>query len=133
MAFSTVRTIGALAGLLATLPLDLAVVGYALARRFDPPFDPPSGELGSQSRTVLISGGKMTKALQLARSFHLAGHRVVLVESPKYRFTGHRFSRAVDRFFCVPEPTDPGYAKALREVVIREGVDVFVPVASPAA
>ena len=31
--------------------------------------------------TILISGGKMTKALQLARSFHRAGHRVVLVES----------------------------------------------------
>ena len=59
-------------------------------------------------RTVLISGGKMTKALQLARSFHSAGHRVVLVESAKYRFTGHRFSRAVDAFHCVPEPTAPG-------------------------
>ena len=50
-----------------------------------------------EPRTVLVSGGKMTKALQLARSFHRAGHRVVLVESRKYRFTGHRFSRAVDR------------------------------------
>ena len=38
----------------------------------------------------------MTKALPLARSFHSAGHRVVLVEARKYRFTGHRFSRAVD-------------------------------------
>ena len=46
---------------------------------------------------MLVSGGKMTKALQLARSFHRAGHRVMLVESRKYRFTGHRFSRAVDR------------------------------------
>ncbi|MCZ4076800.1 ATP-grasp enzyme [Rhodococcus sp. H36-A4] len=132
-ASSAVRTVGALSGLLATLPLDLAVVGYSLARRFDPPFDSRAYPVDSPSRTVLISGGKMTKALQLARSFHLAGHRVVLVESPKYRFTGHRFSRAVDRFYCVPEPTDDGYAKALRDVVIREGVDVFVPVASPAA
>ena len=46
----------------------------------------------------------MTKALQLARSFHAAGHRVILVESAKYRLTGHRFSRAVDRFYAVPKP-----------------------------
>ncbi len=75
----------------------------------------------------------MTKALQLARSFHAAGHRVVLVESAKYRFTGHRFSRAVDAFHCVPEPSEPGYAEALLDVVAREQVDVFVPVSSPAA
>ncbi len=64
---------------------------------------PPNGS----SRTVLITGGKMTKALQLARSFHRAGHRVILTETAKYRFTGHRFSRAVDAFYCVPEPADP--------------------------
>lgn len=74
----------------------------------------------------------MTKALQLARSFHLAGHRVILVESAKYRWTGHRFSRAVDAFYCVPEPTAPGYAKALLKIVQYENVDVFVPVSSPA-
>ena len=74
----------------------------------------------------------MTKALQLARSFHSAGHRVVLVESAKYRFTGHRFSRAVAAFHCVPEPAAPGYAEALLDVVRRERVDVFVPVSSPA-
>ena len=75
----------------------------------------------------------MTKALQLARSFHAAGHRVVLVESAKYRFTGHRFSRAVDAFHCVPEPREPGYAEALLAVARLERVDVFVPVSSPAA
>ncbi|HVQ98538.1 MAG TPA: ATP-grasp enzyme, partial [Mycobacterium sp.] len=78
-------------------------------------------------------GGKMTKALQLARSFHGAGHRVVLAESAKYRFTGHRFSRAVDAFYCIPEPTAPGYADTLLDIVCREGADVFVPVSSPAA
>ena len=83
--------------------------------------------------TVLITGGKMTKALQLARSFHAAGHRVILVESAKYRWTGHRFSRAVDTFYTVPEPSDPAYARTLVDIVRRESVDVFVPVSSPAA
>ena len=39
----------------------------------------------------------------------------------------------MDAFYCVPEPTAPGYAEALLDVVRRERVDVFVPVSSPAA
>lgn len=124
------RTLAALAGLLLTLPVDLLLVGAALLSRERDPL----AHRGIEARkTILISGGKMTKALQLARSFHSAGHRVVLVESAKYRFTGHRFSRAVDAFHCVPEPTAPGYAEALLDVARRERVDVFVPVSSPAA
>ncbi len=127
-----VRSLAALAGLLLTLPVDLLlVVGALLSRTRDPLAH--SAVAGTDRRTILVSGGKMTKALQLARSFHSAGHRVVLVESAKYRLTGHRFSRAVDAFHCVPEPTTPGYAQALLDVVLREAVDVFVPVSSPAA
>ena len=124
------RTLATLAGLLATLPVDVLLVAVALVCRS------PNRVVRTPShtgRTVLISGGKMTKALQLARAFHSDGHRVVLVESAKYRFTGHRFSRAVAAFHCVPEPTAPGYAQALLDVVRREHVDVFVPVSSPAA
>lgn len=123
-----IRTVAALIGLALTLPVDLAAAGVAAVRGTR-----PTTRLTHSPKTVLISGGKMTKALQLARSFHLAGHRVIMVESAKYRFTGHRFSRAVDRFECVPEPGAPGYAQALLDIVEREGVDVFVPVASPAA
>ena len=76
----------------------------------------------------------MTKALQLCRSFHAAGHRVVLVESPKYRLTGHRFSRAVDGFHTVPDPDDAGLRRgAARRSSSSEDVDVYVPVCSPAA
>lgn len=89
------KTCATLLALLATLPIDLALVGLALLRRVPD----PAGTAGD-GRTVLISGGKMTKALQLARAFHVAGHRVVLIESAKYRLTGHRFSRAVDAFHC---------------------------------
>jgi hypothetical protein len=123
------RTVATLAALTLTAPADLVLVAVARLRR-RPPRPSPSAW---PSKTVLISGGKMTKALQLARSFHAVGHRVVLVESAKYRFTGHRFSRAVDAFHCVPDPHEPGYAEALLDVVRREHVDVFVPVSSPAA
>ena len=84
-------------------------------------------------KTVLLSGGKMTKALQLARSFHSAGHRVVLIESRKYWLTAHRFSRSVDRFFSVPGPDAPDYVDALVDIIERERVDVYVPVCSPAS
>ncbi|MBV8862676.1 MAG: ATP-grasp enzyme [Mycobacterium sp.] len=124
------RTLAMLAGLLATLPIDLIVVMLALLRRTRKPI---VRQPLTVSRTVLISGGKMTKALQLARSFHCAGHRVILAESARYRFTGHRFSRAVDTFYLLPEPTAPDYCIALLEIVQYELVDVFIPVSSPAA
>ena len=94
---------------------------------------PKSGSNARERKTILVSGGKMTKALQLSRSFHQAGHRVILIEGSKYRFTGHRFSRAVDRFYTVPKPDSPAYANALLEIVKRERVDVYVPVCSPLA
>ena len=122
------KTVGALALLLAALPFNLALTVVALLRGRTAERATPA-----RPRTVLVSGGKMTKALQLARSFHRAGHRVVLVESAKYRFTGHRSSRAVDRFHTVPTPQAPDYVDALLQIVRREGVDVYVPVCSPVA
>ncbi|WP_375481272.1 ATP-grasp enzyme [uncultured Jatrophihabitans sp.] len=124
------RTAATLALLTAVLPLNAAVTAVAGVRALV-----SCAERGrpDRPRTVLISGGKMTKALQLARSFHRAGHRVVLVESGKYRLTGHRFSNAVDAFHTVPKPDDPGYADALLRIVQLEKVDVYVPVCSPAA
>jgi hypothetical protein len=128
---TTARSLGAQALLLAALPANLALTGAALAR--SAVVGPPPRETPERPRTVLLSGGKMTKALTLARAFHAAGHRVVLVESARYRLTGHRFSRAVDAFHTVPAPEDPGYVDALVDVVRREGVDVYVPVCSPAS
>ena len=124
------RTLGLLALLLAALPANLVLTGTALAvgaLTAEPVVE------AAPRRTVLVSGGKMTKALQLCRSFHRAGHRVVLVEQEKYRLTGHRFSRCVDAFHTVPRPQDPGYAQALLDIVRAEGVDLYVPVCSPVA
>jgi hypothetical protein len=124
------RTLATLAGLLLTLPIDALVVGLALASKARAPEILQPKPL---RRTILITGGKMTKALQLARSFHCAGHRVILAESAKYRLTGHQFSRAVDAFYCIPEPTARGYERALFEIVRYEAVDTFVPVSSPSS
>ncbi|MBC7632968.1 MAG: ATP-grasp enzyme [Flavobacterium sp.] len=112
------------------LPFNVALTVVALLRGL---VVRPPRAVAPAPKTILISGGKMTKALQLARSFHRAGHRVILVESHKYRLTGHRFSRAVDRFYTVPKPEAPGYAPALLAIVRKEGVDAYVPVCSPVA
>jgi predicted ATP-grasp superfamily ATP-dependent carboligase len=126
------QTVATLLLLVAVLPLNLAVTAIALMVS---PFVKSAARRSASGspQTVLISGGKMTKALQLARSFQQAGHRVILVETAKYWLTGHRYSRAVDRFYTVPNPTSPGYAEALLAIVQKEGVDMYVPVCSPVA
>ncbi len=124
------KTLGVLSLLLLALPLNLVLTGVALLRSV---VVKAPRAVAAQPRTIMVSGGKMTKALQLARSFHAAGHRVILIESAKYRLTGHRFSRAVDRFYAVPKPASPEYAGALLAIVRRERVDVYVPVCSPVA
>lgn len=122
------RTVGMLALLAVPLPAGLALTGLALVTGSRPARTLPAGP----ARTVMISGGKMTKSLALARAFSAAGHRVVLVESARYR-TAHRCSRAVDRFYAVPEPADSDYAPALRRIAEREGVELYLPVSSPVA
>jgi predicted ATP-grasp superfamily ATP-dependent carboligase len=129
---SAVKTVATLSLLLLVLPLNLALTAIALIRAILlPPYR--NHAIAAAPKTVLISGGKMTKALQLARSFHRAGHRVILVESPKYWLTGHRFSWAVDRFYTVPNPQESGYFAALLAIVKAENVDVYIPVCSPIA
>jgi hypothetical protein len=127
------KTLGALGLLALALPFNLALTAVALLRSAVTQAPVANVPAAGRPKTVMVSGGKMTKALQLARSFHAAGHRVILIEARKYRFTGHRFSRAVDRFYTVPKPQAPGYADALLAIVRREGVDVYVPVCSPVA
>ncbi|MCU0549966.1 MAG: hypothetical protein MUC48_11515 [Leptolyngbya sp. Prado105] len=96
-------------------------------------FQPHSIAQSSSPKRILITGGKMTKALQLARSFHAAGHNVTLLETQKYWLTGHRFSNSVDRFYTVPNPKQDfiAFAKALLDLVQREKIDILIPVTSP--
>jgi predicted ATP-grasp superfamily ATP-dependent carboligase len=124
------KTLATLGLLFLVLPLNLALTTIALLRSL---FVWPVRRQAAHPQTILVSGGKMTKALQLARSFHRAGHRVILIESAKYHCTGHRFSRAVARFYPVPNPNEPGYIAALVAIVKAENVDVYVPVCSPIA
>ncbi|TAH25561.1 MAG: ATP-grasp enzyme, partial [Oscillatoriales cyanobacterium] len=129
---TALKTIATLTLLLLVMPLNLALTIVALLRAIIiKPFQ--SRSLAATPQTILISGGKMTKALQLARSFHKAGHRVILVETEKYWLTGHRYSWAVDRFYTVPNPQTEEYPQALLKIVQQERVNIYVPVCSPVA
>ena len=125
------KSLGTLTLLLIAFPINcIVVLASLLWNFFSRPFQQP---VAVETKTVMLTGGKMTKALQLARSFHAAGHKVILVETDKYWLTGHRFSRAVARFYTVPAPQkDPdGYAQALLEIAKKENVDIYIPVCSP--
>lgn len=86
--------------------------------------------LTENPKNILIGGGKMTKTLQLARSFHAAGHRVILFDLHKYWYSGYRFSNAVAGFYTLPDPhlDLEGYTQALRAIALQENIDFFVPV-----
>ena len=129
------RNLGTLTLLTLAFPLNAVIVGIALLYSGIRSLAQPPKCLTEASQTILITGGKMTKALQLARSFASAGHRVILVETHKYWLSGHRFSNAVARFYTVPDPAKypEAYTQALQHLVGQEQVDMFVPVSSPVA
>ncbi|MEH1863470.1 MAG: ATP-grasp domain-containing protein [Nostoc sp.] len=129
------KTLGTLTLLLIALPFNAFIVLISLLWGIvQSPFS-KKAVVAAHPLTILVSGAKMTKALQLARSFHTAGHRVILIEGHKYWLSGHRFSKAVSRFYTVPAPqSEPeGYIQALVEIVKKENVDIYVPVCSPVA
>ncbi|MGL5874302.1 MAG: ATP-grasp domain-containing protein [Xenococcaceae cyanobacterium] len=129
------QNLGTLALLLILLPFNLVVVAVASIGNLI------GGDVSSKISTskntkrILLTGGKMTKALQLARSFHAAGHEVFLVESHKYWLSGHRFSRAVSGFYTIaaPEKDPEAYCQGLLDLVKQKNIDVFIPVSSPVA
>ena len=127
---AVLQNLGTLLLLAIAFPFNLAVVLVALLLNF---LNKKPVVANPNPKNIMLTGGKMTKALQLARSFHAAGHRVVLVEAHKYWLVGHRFSNAVDRFYTVPAPhKDPeGYIQALLNIAKQENIDFYVPVCSP--
>lgn len=135
LTFTLIKSLGTLTLLLIAFPFACIVVLASLLWSFFKGLFQKQEVAAANPKNILLSGGKMTKALQLARSFHAAGHKVFLVETPKYWLSGHRFSRAVERFYTVPVPEkDPeGYTQALLDIVKTENIDVYIPVCSPIA
>ena len=132
--YAIAKNLGTLALLMLLLPFNLAMVLLSAVKSI---FigSQKSSATSTEKKRILITGAKMTKALQLARSFYRDGHEVYLVETHKYWLSGHRFSRAVKGFFTVPAPEkdSDGYCQKLLEIVKQHDIDVFIPVSSPIA
>ncbi len=123
------QNLGALLLLALAFPFNFAVVcGAWLWSIFN---RPQQKVLTKNRKTIMIGGARMTKSLLLARSFHAAGHRVILVDTSKFWLSGNKFSNSVAGFYTVPDPKNDleGYTKAMREIAKQENVDFFVAVA----
>lgn len=79
------------------------------------------------SQTVLITIGRLPKALDFARSFKAAGWRVLIAEPFKSHLTGA--SKCVDQCFQVPPPSKgkEAYLSALLRLIEAEAVDLVLP------
>ena len=79
-------------------------------------------------KTVLLTLGRLPKALDLARGFAGAGCRVLVAEPFRRHLAGA--SRHVTRSIQVPAPSEgkAAYLAALDGVIRNEGVDLVVPV-----
>lgn len=132
-----VQNLATLTLLLFALPINISIVlASSLFNILAYPFKKKQTSLATkQKKNILISGGKMTKALQIARFFHAAGHRVVLTETHKYWLSGHRFSQSVDKFYTTPSPQQDSqiYTEFLLDIVKKESIDIYIPVTSPIA
>ncbi len=128
------KTLGTLGLLLIAFPINFVIISISLLMSWImAPFS--SRKVAKNPKRILLTGGKMTKSLQLARCFYNAGHDVYLVETHKYWLSGHQFSQAVKGFYTVAAPEkDPGqYYQDLLNIVKKENIDLFIPVSSPVA
>jgi predicted ATP-grasp superfamily ATP-dependent carboligase len=129
--FAAFQNLGTLALLAIAFPFNLSVVLAALLWNFvRRPFSKPV-VFNENPKNILIVGARMTKTLQLARSFHAAGHRAIIVDTDKYWLSGNRFSNTVAGFYTVPDPQKDreGYIEAMRAIAKQENIDLFIPVA----
>ncbi len=86
----------------------------------------------SAQPTVLLTLGRLPKALDLAESFSKVGCRVIIAEPSGWHLC--RVSRYVDRCFKTPSPNEnqQAYLEFLQELVEREHISHIVPVSEEA-
>ena len=129
--FAVFQNLGTLALLAIAFPFNCIVVFTSLLWNF---LQRPKSKpivFNPNAKNILIAGARMTKTLQLARSFHAAGHRVILIDIDKYWLSGNQYSNAVAGFYTVPDPNidKDSYIKALHAIAKTENINFFIPVA----
>ena len=79
-------------------------------------------------RTLLLTAGRGTYALTLARRFHAEGYRVLVADA--WPHTLCRYSSAVARYFHVPSPAreTSAWLDAVWDIADRQSVDLIIPI-----
>ncbi|MEO1575262.1 MAG: ATP-grasp domain-containing protein [Pseudomonadota bacterium] len=83
-------------------------------------------------KTVLLTLGRLPKALELARGFHALGCRVLVAEPHAWHVCRLSRNVAASLQLPAPNPDHHAYASALRALIERENVDHVVPVSEEA-
>ena len=80
------------------------------------------------TKTVLLTLGRLPKALELARGFKRAGWRVVIAEPFSWHVS--RLSKSVDLSLAVTAPAEHGqrYLDDILRVIRKHSIDLIVPV-----
>ncbi len=79
------------------------------------------------NQNILITGSRAPIALELARSFALHGHRVVMADS--LRLTIARWSSSTAKYYYLPPPRYEieAYVKTLQEIIQKENIAHLIP------
>ena len=118
-----IQSLGFLLLFLLAFPMTLLITSVTLLIHC---FSRKPPVVNPRAKRILVSGGGMTKALQLVRSLHMQGHYIVLTE--EYAYTAHRFSRCVARFYVSADSKDHvAFHPSILDIVRREKIDIFVP------
>ena len=78
--------------------------------------------------TVLITLGRLPKALDLARGFKALGYRVIVAEPFRWHLTGVSNVIAMRYTVTAPAVNREHYLQQLQDIVVREGVELVVPI-----
>lgn len=78
-------------------------------------------------KTILITGARAPIALELSRSFAMAGHRVIMADSQ--HFTVARWSNSVFKYIIFPSPAfrTAAFVNKLKNIISEFQVDHLIP------
>jgi hypothetical protein len=80
------------------------------------------------TRTVLLTLGRLPKALDIARAFAAAGWRVIIAEPFRHHLAGASRDVAASFQVTAPAANHAAYIGELRDIVVRENAALVIPV-----
>ncbi len=83
--------------------------------------------MANQPKRILLTGGRSTITLDIARHFHKAGHFVYVADSHRKHIC--KFSNAVSKNFQVPSPRfhSEQFIESLISIIEKHNIDLYIP------